>query len=228
MDGAINFSTDLETGTVQKLTTSWLFQSLGDIIELDAWVPENVISQIEELNQNPANIFKQRPSREEQLANPKMEGPKAGWEYNFTPEGWDLPESAAEVGALQYNAGDYLFPHRDKMRASQPNGDIIADSFRMICHVNHTNVNDFVFMYDGQPVKFEPRRWYAVNTRKVHSGFSFVDNVWHLSAGVHLSHCKFNGQTAEENLAFTTQYLMEKIPFFQPNWNTKGVACERN
>lgn len=222
----INLGTS--TQEVQKLTTAWMFQSLGDVIELDAWVPENVIEQIQELNANPANIYKQRPSREEQLANPLMEGPKAGWEYNFTPEGWNLPQSAAEVGALHYMAGDYLYPHRDKMRALQPNGEIIADSFRMICQVNHTNTNEFVFMYDGQPLKMEARRWYAVNTRKVHSSFSFVDDVYQLSAGVHLGDCRFNGQSAEENLAFTTQYLMEKLPFFQPSWNTKGVSCERN
>ena len=37
--------TDIQSKEVPYMTTTWLFQSAGDIIELDAWVPENVIDQ---------------------------------------------------------------------------------------------------------------------------------------------------------------------------------------
>ena len=37
--------TDIQSKEIPYMTTTWLFQSAGDIIELDAWVPENVIEQ---------------------------------------------------------------------------------------------------------------------------------------------------------------------------------------
>ena len=39
---------------------------------------------------------------------------------------------------------------------------------------------------DGKLVKFEPRRWYVVNTRKNHSGFCFKDGTVHLACGIYL------------------------------------------
>ena len=53
---------DIQSKEVPYLTTTWLFQSAGDIIELDAWVPEDVIDQCIEFNSRPELIKRQRPT----------------------------------------------------------------------------------------------------------------------------------------------------------------------
>ena len=97
-----------QTREIPYLTTTWLFQSAGDIIELDAWVPENVIEQCIEFNSRPELIKRQRPTKTAQMSGPEN-GPKGGWEYNFVPEGWDLPSNASEVGCMLYDCGDFCF-----------------------------------------------------------------------------------------------------------------------
>ena len=37
---------NIQSKEIPYLTTTWLFQSAGDIIELDAWVPEDVIDSV--------------------------------------------------------------------------------------------------------------------------------------------------------------------------------------
>jgi len=195
------------------LDSNWLFQSAGNFIELDAWVPENVIEQIHALNADESNHLRTRSDDDKQ-------GDKAyGVEWNHVPAGWDLPEGAVELGVLVYNKGDYLFPHRDKWRAVKPTGEITGDAMRLICFVNNTNVNEFAFLLDGEVKHFEPRRWYAVNTRLIHSGFCFKDDTYHLSCGI-----QFN----EDKLEETTTWLLDKLPYAQPKDDVKGINCGRN
>ena len=199
--------------TSMVFDTNFLFCSAGDIIELDAWVPDNAIEQIDALNADPSKIFRSR-----ELGLTDYEGPKEGYEYNVIPEGWDLPAHANTLGCLIYNKGDFLAPHRDKWRQVTSEG-VTGDSFRLICHLNHTDSTKFHFVFDNKIFKPEPRRWYAFNSRKVHYGFSFVDGVYHLSAALSLN----------DNLrANTVKWLLEKLPFFQPANDIKGVACGRN
>mgnify|MGYP001248153309 FL=1 len=195
-----------------KFDTTFLFGNLGDVIELNAWVPADIIEQIDALNSDPSKILRSREADDYQ-------GPKEGCEYNHIPEGWDLPDHATTLGSLIYNRGQYLYPHRDKFRKVTPEG-IYGDSFRLINHINHTSSTEFHFVVDGKIFKPEPRRWYAINTRKVHYGFSFVDGVYHLSAALGLE---------DRRREATVKWLLEKLPFavdFQAD--RKGVDCGRN
>lgn len=222
-----NTTTDIQAKEIPYLTTQWLFQSAGDIIELDAWVPEDVIQQCIEMNSRPELIKRQRPTKTAQMAGPEN-GPKGGWEYNHVPEGWGLPSNATEVGCMLYDCGDFLFPHRDKWKSVQPTGEIWGDALRLICWANNTNMNEFTFIHDGKIVTFEPRRWYAVNTRKVHSGVCFKDGTVHLAAGVHLHSKGETGNSMRENLEISTNWLLNALPFAQPPQDIKGVNCQRN
>jgi hypothetical protein len=198
----------------QFIDAHYLFTAGSDIIELDAWVPDDIISQIDALNKDPSKHEMSREGLE------TYNGSKSGYQYNFVPEGWGLPDHATTLGSLLYNKGDHLFPHRDKWKTVQPDGSLHAPtSMRLICHINHTNPREFCFLVGDQVVKLEPKRWYAVNTQLVHYGFSFVDGVYHLSCDLH-----FN----EANLEKTTRYLLDVLPFAQPHSDRKGVWCGRN
>ena len=200
-----------EKTTSMAFDTNFLFGSAGDIIELDAWVPHNAIEQIDALNADPSKILRSRVSGD-------YNGPKEGHEYKVIPQDWDLPVHTESLGCLIYNKGDYLAPHRDKWRQVTPEG-ITGDSFRMICHLNHTNSAEFHFVVDGKIFKPEPRRWYAINTRKVHYGFSFVDGVYHLSCALSLD---------DDLRANTVEWLLDKLPYAHPAADRKGVDCARN
>ena len=81
------------------------------------------------------------------------------------------------------------------------------------------NSAEFHFVVDGKIFKPEARRWYAINTRKVHYGFSFVDGVYHLSCALSL----------DDNLrANTVEWLLDKLPYAHPATDRKGVDCARN
>ena len=117
---------------------------------------------------------------------------------------------------MLYDSGDYLFPHRDKWK-SMPNGEILGDSLRLICWANNCNQNEFTFIHDGKLVKFEPRRWYAVNTRKIHSGFCFKDGTVHLACGIHLYSLLVRLATHKRKTQKSvTQWLLDVLPFAQP------------
>ena len=240
MDGS-DFDFNIQSTTVdshvQLLSSLWLFQSGGDIIELDAWLPEDVIEQAIELNKNPALIKRQRVEKDNQTGRGNAStkagsenGPKGGFEYNFVPEGWGLPSNATTPSCLMYDCGDYLFPHRDKWKSLKSDGRILGDSLRLMNFANGNNHNEFTFIHDGKVVTLEPRRWYAVNTRKIHSGVSFMDNVWHFAADIHLNSMgpAEYGRTQQENLEISTNWLLKVLPFAQSPADTKGVSCTRN
>ena len=194
-------------------TSEWFFNAAGDVVELNAWVPEDIIEQIDALNADPSKLKRDRTYQGEYGGN------KHGFEYNHVPEGWGLPEHTTTLGYLGYDRGGMLQPHRDKWKSLGSDGRIMGDSFRMICHINYTNSKDFTFIVDDKIVQLEPRRWYAVNTRKVHYGFSFVDGVYHLSCDL-----KLEGA----NLGKTVSWLQSVLPYGQNRQDRKGVWCSRN
>lgn len=198
---------------IRYLDSHYLFNAAGDIIELNAWVPDDIIEQIDALNADETKWVNSRISDDHS-------GTKGGYEYNHVPEGWSIPDHTVELGSLLYNKGDFLYPHRDKWRGIKEDGSIHGDSFRLICHINHTNPREFCFLYEDKVFVPEPKRWYIVNTQKVHYGFSFVDGVYHLSAGLHLN--------TEETRTKTTKWLLDVLPFAQPDSDRKGVDCARN
>ena len=96
-----------EVTTSMKFDTNFLFGAAGDIIELDAWVPDNAIEQIDTLNADPSKILRSR-------VNDDYNGPKAGYEYNVIPESWNIPEHTESLGSLIYYKGDFLAPKGNK------------------------------------------------------------------------------------------------------------------
>jgi hypothetical protein len=196
----------------QQFSSYNLFQAAGDVVELNAWVHDDIIDQIKQLNEDPTKIKQHR-------IKDSKDGPENGYWYNNVPDGWGLPQNARTVGCLLYDAGNYIHPHRDKRKSVQPNGEITGDSFRLVNYVNHTNPSECCFILDNKIIRFEPKRWYAINTQKLHQGMSFVDNVVHLSAALH-----FDRNCREE----TTSWLLDSIPFAAgAQDDVKGVACER-
>ncbi len=65
---------------------------------------------------------------------------------------------------LKLNTGGFFPPHRD-----------LGESFRLISFLGISAV-DCVFLVNNRKVEFEPNRLYYVNTRLVHSLFSFIED----------------------------------------------------
>ena len=82
----------------------------GDIIDLNAWAPDNVIQELEEFHKDSANIKTSR--------DPNDLGTKIAYEYYKAPDSWELPKNVRDVGYLEYNIGSFLYPHRDGIESS--------------------------------------------------------------------------------------------------------------
>ena len=158
---------------MEQLNSHYLFQAAGDIIELNAWAPENAIEECDHLHSIGKNIKTSR--------DPKDLGYKIAYEYYSAPDSWDMPKNTKDAGYLEYNQGSFLYPHRDKWRKLNTN------SLRLLCFLNNTRPTEFCFVYDKEIITFEPRRWYVVNTQKLHYGFSFVDGVKHIGVALTLT-----------------------------------------
>lgn len=197
-----------------EFTSHYLFGAAGNVIPLNAWVPENVIEQIDELNADPSKVEIYRNGDEYQY-----EGTKRGAQYNFVPEEWQIPDHVGTLSSLIYDRGDHLYPHRDKWRGVKPTGEIKYDGFRMICHINNTDPTEFCFVVDGNIIKPDPRRWYIINTQLVHYGFSFADNTYHLT-------CDLSLQPEEKEK--TVSWILDVLPWAQDRKDNKGVHCTRN
>ena len=75
--------------TVQQFSSYNLFQAAGDVIELNAWVPDDTVEQIKLLNANPAKIKQHR-------INGSADGPENGYWYNNSGYYTDLGGNFAE------------------------------------------------------------------------------------------------------------------------------------
>lgn len=197
-----------------EFNTHYLFAAAGNIIPMNAWVPENVIDQIEEYNADPSKVQYYRKGNEYDYA-----GEKTGVQYNFVPEDWGIPDHVDTLSTLMYNKGSHLYPHRDKWRGLKEDGTVKRDGFRMICHINKTDPKEFCFVVDDKIFKPEPRRWYIVNTQLVHYGFSFEDDVYHLTCGMTLT-----GPDRQKSI----EWIMDNLPYAQDTLDNKGVICTRN
>tara|TARA_B100001996_G_C18537259_1_gene545466 strand:+ start:219 stop:794 length:576 start_codon:yes stop_codon:yes gene_type:complete len=175
---------------MKQFDAHYLFQAAGDIIDLNAWAPDNIIQELEEFHKDPANIKNSR--------DPNELGAKIAYEYHKAPDSWELPKNTTDVGYLEYNTGSFLYPHRDKWRKLHTN------SVRCLCFLNYTRPTDYCFVYDNKIEVLEPGRWYAVNTQKVHYGFSFVDGVKHIGMAL-----RFDDNESVE-------WILDKLSFPQP------------
>lgn len=209
---------------MKLVDANYFFKSAGDIIPLNKWLPEDAIAQIDKLNNDPSKILRQRSLNEYADGSDDHGGNKGGYEYNHVPAGWGLPDHATTVSSLLYDKGDHLFPHRDKwkiFKASLTEDGMIgeANGMRLINFVNHTKSTEFHFVVNGQIFTPEPRRWYAVNTQLVHYGFSFVDDVYHVTCDL-----KFNKGRRMKSI----EYLLDNMEYTQDLNDRKGVDCSRN
>ena len=202
------------------INANHFFQSAGDIVPLNVWAPENAVDQLKELH---ADKSKQAMYRNESGTDDHESSKAGGIDLIDVPEDWGIPSHAGTCGSIMYNKGDYLYPHRDKWRYLNLDGTYKegadGNGIRLICFANHNSITDFTFIYEGKVTYLEPRRWYAVNTQRVHWGFSFVDGVYHMGCEL-----KFN----EEDRAATTEFLLANMEYGQPINDRKGVDCTRN
>jgi hypothetical protein len=202
----------------------YFFAKAGNIIALDQWLPENVIDQIDALNADQSKHLRWREENDNLDGNDDHAGNKGGVEYNHVPTGWGLPDHASTVSCLTYDKGDMLAPHRDKWKSTarriDANGYIKPNNgMRLINFANATKSTEFHFVVDGEIFQPEPRRWYAINTQLVHYGFSFVDNVYHVTADI-----TFKKDHRMESI----NYLLDNMEYSQDPMDRKGVDCSRN
>jgi hypothetical protein len=195
------------------------FQSAGDIVPLDLMAPEDIVDQLKGLH---ADKTKQEMYRNQNDTDDHQSTKAGGIDLKDIPMNWGIPGHAGTCGSIMYNKGDYLYPHRDKWRYLNDDGSFkngTGNGIRLFNFANHNTETEFTFVYDGKVVNLEPRRWYAINTQRVHWGFSFVDGVYHMGCEL-----KFNDQ----DRAATTKFLLDNMAFAQPRNDRKGVDCSRN
>lgn len=73
---------------------------------------------------------------------------------------------------LKLNSGGFFPPHRDS-------GHLYGEHlncFRIIGCLQNCGPKQFVWLQDGTQFKLQPNRLYVINTLKIHSVFSFVDD----------------------------------------------------
>ena len=79
---------------------------------------------------------------------------------------------------LRLDKGGFFPPHRD-------NGALIAvPTFRILVPINNFGTNDMKWIQDEKLLKLELGRAYFINTSKIHSLFSYVDNCMMLVLNV--------------------------------------------
>lgn len=71
---------------------------------------------------------------------------------------------------IKLDHGGFFPPHRD-------NGAIvISPTFRILVPISQFGENDMKWLQEDRPLRLEVGRTYFINTTKIHSVFSFVDN----------------------------------------------------
>jgi len=207
--------------TTKYIDAHYFFQAAGDIVPLNLWLDESIIPEVDALNADESTHHIRYEANENAGGDDDHYGQRGGYEYNHVPSNWGLPSNASTVSSLLYNKGDYLFPHRDKWRHLNEDGSFTNEfnGLRLVNFVNKTSQTDFCFVVDGKIVELEKGRWYAINTQRVHYGFSYADGIYHL--GCDLSF-------APKHRAQTTKFLLDNMAFPQPFDDRKGVDCMRN
>ena len=81
----------------------------------------------------------------------------------------DVFDTLGRSHFIRLNKGGFFPPHRD--------GKILdITCFRVLTLCHNCTPNQFTFMHEDKIIKLEPGRPYFINTRKMHSVFSYVDN----------------------------------------------------
>jgi hypothetical protein len=199
----------------EYMDANWFFQGAGDIVPLNVWVSEDTIAEVEALHNDTSAQAMSRVSNDHA-------GTKSGIDLKEVPTQWGIPESAGTCGSLKYMKGEMLYPHRDKWGMVRADGSfkesVVGNGVRLINFLNHTPSTEFNFIYDGKIFSPEPRRWYAINTQRVHYGYSFVDNVYHIGCELRF----------DQDRKATSEFLLKNMAYGQPFDDRKGVDCKRN
>lgn len=92
----------------------------------------------------------------------------------FIPELKELLDyfepGVGRVHFLRLDKGGFFPPHRD-------NGAIVnVPTFRIIVPINKCHPNEFKWVQEDHFLKLDPGTAYFINTTKIHSVFSYVDN----------------------------------------------------
>ena len=205
----------------EYIDAHYFFEAAGDIVPLNIWVNDDIITEVDNLNKDAGTQELAYEGNEFANGDDDHYGQRGGYQYNHVPESFGLPSNASTVSSLLYNKGDYLYPHRDKWRHLNEDGSFTNEfnGLRLVNFVNKTSDTEFCFVMEGKIVKLDPRRWYAINTQRVHYGFSFADGIYHL--GCDLSF-------APKHRATTTKFLLDNMEYGQPIDDRKGVDCMRN
>tara|TARA_A200000159_G_C7323973_1_gene340080 strand:- start:158 stop:796 length:639 start_codon:yes stop_codon:yes gene_type:complete len=106
----------------------------------------------------------------------------------------DLFDTLGRSHLIKLKRGGYFPPHRD--------GKIIdAGCYRVLTMLDNCKSKDLVFLLGDQRLHMEIGRPYLVNTRKLHTVFSFTDNS---------VQCVLNMPLTAENYTAITKRLKEK------------------
>jgi hypothetical protein len=85
--------------------------------------------------------------------------------FNAIKENFDLGRSHI----LRFDKGGFFPPHRDSFGLSD-------ECFRIVCPLENASWNELGFVLNEKQLRMNPWRFYYLDTSKVHSVFSFVDN----------------------------------------------------
>ena len=190
--------------------------SLGDIVPLDFCLD---IKQLEKELSQFENDWKQynprKPNNRQGLSITSLDGKLSGvpdldslFEYNKqhntninevditvkTPVAsnisviqrlLDVFDTLGRSHFIRLNKGGFFPPHRD--------GKILdITCFRVLTLCHNCTPSQFTFRYEDKILNLEPGRPYFVNTRKMHSVFSYVDNSVQCVLNVPLTKNNYN------------------------------------
>lgn len=82
---------------------------------------------------------------------------------------------------LRLDKGGFFPPHRDNGARAD------VETFRILVPINNMNVNLMKWIQEEKVLRLEPGRVYFINTTRLHSLFSFVDNCIMLVMNVRAS-----------------------------------------
>ena len=81
----------------------------------------------------------------------------------------DIFDTLGRSHFIRLNRGGFFPPHRDSKLLN-------VSCFRVITLCHNCNRNQFNFIYEDRLLNLKPGKPYFINTRKVHSVFSYVDD----------------------------------------------------
>jgi len=150
-----------------EINASLVHQKFGDII------PLNLSTPLEEVH---TDLVK------DQKYGKGVAGNKLVHRYETLPPSWDMDGIVWRKAVhIDLDMGSFFMPHRDTIRF------LTTQWVRLNCFANHARPDETTYIVDGNIMHFEPTRWYAVNTSRVHWSFCFKPNTVHYVIDIDVS-----------------------------------------